>query len=242
MSFPFGQFPADNYSTPSTPHEPFPQWDTIEREMHQQLEEQQQQQQQQQPQGDLHSPTQPSTYQTIQLEEPPHVVPSQAPQRAHDDTPILLHPVHAMLHDAGRSDLPPVVPERTPPLGSYIDSKHSSRRPSPSPAGTSSTMATRSGRAQHHQAQQLTHPYRRPSSSATGPATARQQPQSQHLPPREHHVRFAPQLPPLSAGVASAVPPSSSTRPSPLAPSPGSRITSFGSSVRCVFFSSMTVT
>jgi hypothetical protein len=101
MPFPFGQFTGatgDNYSTPPTPHDAYPQWDTIEHE--------QQQQQQQQPEGgqqagthpqehpisqpDLHSPIPGSFPQTIQLEPPPIVVPSQA----HEDMPVLLHPVH----------------------------------------------------------------------------------------------------------------------------------------------------
>src|SRR5690606_12602076 len=54
MSYPYNQFQGatpDNYSTPSTPRDVFPQWDTIEQQdilQHQQHQQQQQSQQDQQ--------------------------------------------------------------------------------------------------------------------------------------------------------------------------------------------------
>ncbi|KAG2003515.1 hypothetical protein CC2G_004111 [Coprinopsis cinerea AmutBmut pab1-1] len=223
MSFPNpygGQFPGgENYSTPSTPHDAFPRWDTIEGEQQQEQQHQQQNPQQQQqtviPSG-LHSPIASGYPQTIQLEDPP-VVPSQ------HDAEVRLHAVNQ-------------------------DPSTQSKNVQSQPLSSSSSMIIRPGRGQqHHQAQQQAHPYRRPSTSTSVTAGSSRQgqppqhqisvfPVQQQVPtPREQHVHFAqpPAMVRRSSGgvVASAIPSSSSTRASPLVPSPTTRIASFGSSV-----------
>lgn len=104
MSYPYGQFTAgDNYSTPTTPIDGFPQWETVEREQEQQQLQQlpqppHPQSQQSQEQQLHHSPTQPTpTFQLIHLEDT-HSQPHE-PSGSHeygtvDDTPIHLHHVH----------------------------------------------------------------------------------------------------------------------------------------------------
>ncbi|TFK28502.1 hypothetical protein FA15DRAFT_665201 [Coprinopsis marcescibilis] len=226
MSYPYGQYPGgDNYSTPSTPHDAFPQWDTIEREQ-QDMQDQQQQQHQQQHQqsastsqqptvlaSDLHSPIPGGFPPTIHLEETPPIVPS------HDDS-VLLHQV-----------------QRSEPR----------QQNKPQPVQASGSMVIRSGRAQQHQhVQQQAHPYRRSSASSSTTSTARQQPpQLQHqisvfpvqpspVTHREQIIHFAPApLPRQKSGgvVASAIPSTSSARASPLVPSPSSRVVSFGSPI-----------
>ncbi|KAF6757630.1 hypothetical protein DFP72DRAFT_1065418 [Ephemerocybe angulata] len=253
MAYPYSQFAAggagEGYSTPSTPREAFPQWDTIEHEQQdmqqqqqtQQTQDQQQQQQVQQQQqqqqeyvqpSDLHSPGLPGSFpQTIQLEQHP-VVPSQS----HDDSPVHLHPVQQ-------------------PQELSLDTQVQQQQ-LPQPSGT--TAVIRSNRRGHQQAQQQAHPYRRgsASASASGSGAPRQQhphasqisvfqvqpaPQVQ----REQRVHFVHQHPmgrQTSSGggggggggggvVASAVPSTSSARQSPMVPSPGSRVMSFSSSV-----------
>ncbi|KAF8886129.1 hypothetical protein BD779DRAFT_1441837 [Infundibulicybe gibba] len=156
MSYPYGQFPAENYSTPSTPHDQYPQWETVERE-------------QQSQQLEHHSPAQPQSYPIIQLEEPPHVVPSQQPE-SHDNAPVRLHHVHTRGHKhEGRSD---TYGDVEPPQFS-INTKRTST--SASPTGQGPSMLARPTRSHQHQV----HPYRRPQ-SATGSVRGRDQ-----------HVRFA---------------------------------------------------
>ncbi|EAU82909.2 hypothetical protein CC1G_05531 [Coprinopsis cinerea okayama7 len=124
MSFPNpygGQFPGgENYSTPSTPHDAFPRWDTIEGEQQQEQQHQQQNPQQQQQTvipSDLHSPIASGYPQTIQLEDPP-VVPSQ-----HDaEHPIQERPITASVflqlddHQARKRTAAPPSATAGPPV------------------------------------------------------------------------------------------------------------------------------
>jgi hypothetical protein len=210
MSFPYGQYPSENYSTPSTPLEAFPQWETLERDEQQSHSQQQQQEQQeqgaaqhQQP-SELHLQTSPPPppqqhYQTIRLEEPVPLVPSQQ-RTAHDNLPVRLHHVHR--------------PERRreSPGGHESSIPRIDTRSSSAPGGPVRQSSSRS-----HQQQQA-HPYLRPSTSSNAPMA------------RQQHVRFA------NAQVSapsSAVP--SPSLPSPAMPSPASttgRLAGFGSTVR----------
>jgi hypothetical protein len=104
MSYPSGQFTyGDNYSTPPTPLEGFPTWETVEREQEQEQLRQQQQvlqdhQQPSQEQQHLHHspPSQQSpTFQFIQLEEA-HSQSSETQNQPSgvDNAPVHLHPAH----------------------------------------------------------------------------------------------------------------------------------------------------
>lgn len=181
MSYPSGQFTyGDNYSTPPTPLEGFPVWETVEREQEQQQLRQQQQQSQEQHLH--HSPTQQSpTFQYIQLEE-------DQPSGV-DNAPVHLHPVH---HDPttgpveGRLEIQGNIMHS---MFGYIDhqainssststsgvAKHGRPATSPTsglgsqqgpPPPPSSSMAVRSARStrQYHQA---LHPYQRTTSTTT---------------------------------------------------------------------------
>ncbi|RDB30435.1 Heat shock protein 16 [Hypsizygus marmoreus] len=208
MSYPYSQYPGENFSNPTTPSlDPFPTWETVEHEEQQQTQQHQpaQQQQMQQPQSELPSPTgvhppTPQQYQTIQLEEPTHIVPSQ-PRPAHDDTPVRLHHVHTRSERRRES----LRESESRLLHLDVDTS----RPSTAPG---STMAIRHGRSQPHQQNPI---YGMGRSPSTAPGPPRQQ---------QHGVRFA-SVQPLPQ-------PSSSSMPSPAVPSPASgssRIASYGS-------------
>jgi hypothetical protein len=224
MSFPYGQYPGENFSAPSTPLNAFPQWETIEQE-EQQSHSQQQQEQPQQQDSAMQRLTQHLThnqspelppppqqhYQTIRLEEPVPIVPSQQ-REVHDDFPVRLH----HLHRTERRRESPGGRDSTLP---HIDTRSSS----------SSAAGPVRQSARSHQQQQQAHPYRRPSTSSGAPVT------------RQQHVRFAG----TQASASSSAMPSpgvlSPAMPSPAMPSPASatgRLAGFGSTVRYAVFSS----
>ncbi|KAJ7484364.1 hypothetical protein FB451DRAFT_1028392 [Mycena latifolia] len=174
-----GQYPTDEYSAPSTPRDPsYPQqWEQQQQQdsqhsQHSQDHLQQALEQSQQSQQGLehHRPPSlpPPPQQSLYLEDPQHVVPSQIPQRGtHDLTPIRLLPVAGQ--PPGRS--PPV---EIKPVMLQVDTAVRST----SHAGPSSTRASR---AHPHQYQ----PYGPRPSSASG--NTRRDIEA------HHHVRFASQ-------------------------------------------------
>ncbi|KAF9443547.1 hypothetical protein P691DRAFT_406415 [Macrolepiota fuliginosa MF-IS2] len=104
MSYPFEQFTAgESYSTPPTPIDGYPQWETVEREQEQhqlQQHQQHQQQHQQSQEQPEHSPTQPTpAYQLIHLEDAhsqhldSHQPSTPLESGTVDNTPIHLHHV-----------------------------------------------------------------------------------------------------------------------------------------------------
>ena len=222
MSFPYGQYPGENFSAPSTPLDAFPQWETLEREEQSQSQQQRQEQQSQQGQAlqhltqqhhqqpELHPQTSPPPppqqhYQTIRLEEPVPTVPSQQ-RLAHDDFPVRLHHVHR--------------PERRRESPGEHDSAHPHIDTRSSSTSTAVGPVRQSSRS--HQQQQQAHPYLRPSTSSSTPLT------------RQQHVRFAS----TQASAASSSMPSPSI-PSPAMISPTSatgRLAGFGSTVRYAVF------
>ncbi|KAJ7098238.1 hypothetical protein C8R44DRAFT_859620 [Mycena epipterygia] len=179
-----GQYP-DEYSAPSTPRDPtYPQWDQQPQEsQHSQPSDIQSQQALEQPQQALeqlqqhHQPQQhqqqplslsPSQQQTLYLDDPQHLVPSQIPQRGtHDLTPIRLLPA------PGRS--PPV---EIKPVMLQVDTTVRST----AHAGPSTRPASRARHQQYH-------PYPRPS-SASGSTTAAHR---REIEAAQHQVRFASQ-------------------------------------------------
>ncbi|KAF8067806.1 hypothetical protein FPV67DRAFT_1562066 [Lyophyllum atratum] len=209
MSYPYGQYPGEIFSNPATPLT-FPTWETMENEEAQQAQQQHHTQQIQPPQqpSDLPSPTGPPPHtplqhQTIQLEEPSHLVPSQ-PRPVYDDAPIRLHHVHQR---------PERQRESLRDSESQLLHVETSRSGAPS---TSTTGPVRQPRSARHQQQQL-HPYRRPSSAVSAAPPSRQQPL----------LRFASVQPSSSSMPSPAVP--SPAMPSPA--SATSRLASFGSGI-----------
>lgn len=192
MSYSYGQFTSgESYSTPPTPIDGFPQWETVEREQEQQQQlqhqqpPQQQQQLQQAQEEQQHSPTQPtSTFQLIQLEDAhsqsmeSNQPPGSLESGTIDDTPIHLHHVHHDLRSAeGRLETP-----RDDFIGmiGFIDHQASSSsasgaaKPPGAPASastasgpSSSAMVVRSARSTRQYVQSL-QPYGRSQSAASG--------------------------------------------------------------------------
>ncbi|KAG6820931.1 hypothetical protein H0H93_009706 [Arthromyces matolae] len=225
MSFPYGQYPSEDLSNPTTPLT-FPPWETTSMEnepqgqpqaqaqQHQQQQLERQHQQQQQnvlQQRHSHSPEERSPitpHNPVQrLEDPLRAVPSQSIS-GFDDTPIRLHHV-PQRHESHRESL----------RDAEHRSLHVETRSNTAP--TSTAGPSRQTRVSLRTHQQQAHPYRRPPSAVSSAPPTRQQPTAVRFSSVQPSAHVVPSMQASSSVMHSPSVPLASM-PSPAVPSPAS--------------------